>query len=28
YLNNREDLKDIQKELIEAAEGLLNETVR
>ena len=26
YLNNREDLKDIQKELLEAAEGLLNET--
>lgn len=28
YLNNREDLKDIQKELLEAAEGLLNQTVR
>jgi exonuclease SbcD len=28
YLNNREDLKDIQKELLEAAEGLLNETAR
>jgi DNA repair protein SbcD/Mre11 len=27
YLNNREDLKDIQKELLEAAENLLNETV-
>jgi DNA repair protein SbcD/Mre11 len=27
YLNNREDLKDIQKELLEAAEGLLNQTV-
>ncbi|MEL6927230.1 MAG: exonuclease subunit SbcD [Cyanobacteria bacterium J06600_6] len=26
YLNNREDSKDIKKELIEAAEGLLNET--
>ena len=26
YLNNREDLKDIQKELVEAAEGLLNQT--
>ncbi len=26
YLNNREDLKDIQKELLEAAETLLNET--
>ena len=27
YLNNREDLKDIQTELLEAAENLLNETV-
>jgi DNA repair protein SbcD/Mre11 len=27
YLNNREDLKDIQKELLAAAEGLLNEAV-
>jgi DNA repair protein SbcD/Mre11 len=27
YLNNREDLKDIQKELMAAAEGLLNEVV-
>jgi DNA repair protein SbcD/Mre11 len=27
YLNNQEDLKDIQKELLEAAENLLNETV-
>jgi DNA repair protein SbcD/Mre11 len=27
YLNNREDLKDIQKELMAAAEGLLNEAV-
>ena len=26
YLNNREDSKDIQKELIDAAEGLLSET--
>ena len=26
YLNNREDLKDIKKELLEAAEGLLNTT--
>ena len=26
YLNNREDAKDIQKELIDAAEGLLSET--
>ncbi|MEM7592507.1 MAG: exonuclease subunit SbcD [Cyanobacteria bacterium P01_A01_bin.83] len=25
YLNNRDDLKDIQKDLIEAAEGLLNQ---
>lgn len=28
YLNNREDLKDIHKELLEAAEVLLNETAR
>jgi DNA repair protein SbcD/Mre11 len=28
YLNNREDLNDIHKELLEAAEGLLNETAR
>ncbi|MEL6912044.1 MAG: exonuclease subunit SbcD [Cyanobacteria bacterium J06629_2] len=28
YLNNREDTKDIQQELLEAAEGLLNETAR
>ena len=27
YLNNREDIKDIQKELIDAAEGLLNEGI-
>jgi DNA repair protein SbcD/Mre11 len=27
YLNNREDLKDIQTELLDAAENLLNETV-
>jgi DNA repair protein SbcD/Mre11 len=27
YLNNRDDLKDIQKELMAAAEGLLNEAV-
>lgn len=28
YLNNQEDLKDIQKELLQAAEGLLNQTAR
>ena len=28
YLDNREDSKDIQKELIEAAEGLLSETAK
>ncbi|MEO1340921.1 MAG: exonuclease subunit SbcD [Cyanobacteria bacterium J06635_13] len=28
YLNNREDTKDIQQELLEAAEGLLNETAK